>query len=173
MEKKSSLQGILAIVGLLVLFVSGYSAVKLFIIAPVPERAASALIDHKTGRSLSLVEVNAIVEQQERESVTHTLIGEVTVKLRDSVQVEITVKGKTHLVQVRFAPKIVFLKNMPISGSSATEEKEITLDEVNVGDTVTMTFPQGLLLSEISETKAVTVNNLVVDAPHSPSFAED
>lgn len=174
MEKNTALRKALIALVLVFIFWTGYSAPRFFFGKSDAEKTITHIIDSKTGLPLSQAAVDAIASEQEFQSVTHTLIGQVTVKLRDSLQVQVKLKDNSYLIQVKFAPNMVFLKNMPLpSNPKVSEEQEVSFADVNVGDTVTLTFPQGLLLRDIAETKTVIVPIITIDMPHQPNFAED
>lgn len=174
LQKKKYLPEILTILGVLVV---GYYAWTDTNFTPPVSNVQDAILDSKTGVPLSQEQISAISQKQDEEMVTHTLGGKVIAKLGGSLHVEATTNGKTRLLRINFAPNTIFMKNVPLpaspAGSSDTEEKEISFADVKVGDSITVTFPRGIVLSQLDETNTITVSNLSVDLPHRAGFEED
>lgn len=173
MEKEKYLRGLFAVF----VFMVGYYLMQLLSPVSIPEPEKSMITSAKTGEPLSKEEVDIMAQKQEKARVAYTLTGKVTVKLRDSLQVEMSVGGQTRLLQLRFSPKMVFLEEAPLGGygkdSSATEEREISSVGVKVGDVITVVFPKGITLDLISKTESIEVDNLIVNMTQREDLGKD
>lgn len=162
-----------------VVFVAGYYLVGTILLVRLPAPEKSPITDAKTGDPISKEEVAAITQRQTKEQRIYVFSGKVTEKLRDSLQIEIPSDNtsQAHSLSVEFSPKMVFLKEVPLPGfekdSSATEEKEISLAEVNVGDIVTVVFPRGMSFREFHDARVIEINNLIVNMPQKAVSGEE
>lgn len=176
MEKEKYLSYIFAII---VVFVAGYYLVNIIRSVPLLAPEESSITDAKTGDPISKEEVAAITQRQIKEQLIYVFSGKVTEKLRTSLQIEIPSDNtlSAHSLSVEFSPTIVFLKEVSLPGfekdSSATEEKEISLAEVNVGDIVTVVFPKGMSFRELHAARAIGINNLIVNMPQKAVSGEE
>lgn len=186
MEKERHLAEIFVTIFFLAVLVLGYFFAKTTIpLSPVPSSVESIsaqkqniLFDAQSGEPLSKEFVAQVSQKQANLRVTYTLSGRVTVKLRDSLQVEIEKDGQTRLLQLSFSPKMVFLKETPLLGyekdSSATEEKKISLADVKVGDNITVVFPKGITPDSLNKkTGMIEISNLIVNIPQQEVAGKD
>jgi hypothetical protein len=178
METKNN-HWILIIVGVLILLVVGYYLSQLILPVQLPESGKSAITDAKTGDPIPQKDVARIMEKQEKERLIYVLTGKVSSKSSSALEIEIPANNQpgTRILQATFSPKMVFLKEVPLAGvekeSSATEEKQISLAEVNIGDTITIVFPRGTNFSELNTRSAIEISNLIVNMPQGAGMEND
>lgn len=146
---------------------------------PEDEKRDNLLLDAKTGQPIPNEEISRITERQEKNRRTYVLTGKVIEKSEDFLTIEVfgNEQGGKWLLRLTFAPKIVFLKETPIPGFekdlSATEEREISLAEVSVGDAVSIVFPKGVIAGDLKEAGVAEVGNLTVNLPRNNASREE
>lgn len=171
MGKDQYLQRILTFVSI---FVVGYYAVNLLLPARLSQPEKSVILSTKTGELLPKEEVDTITHRQAQARLVYTLTGKVVTKSPDSLSVEISVGKSARLLRFKFSQKMIFLaQSSSVRGKDISEEKEISLAEVAVGDTVTFVFPKGLAYSALNGIGAISIDNLIVNIPGTNSSLEE
>ena len=126
----------------------------------------NVIISTKTGKPMTQKEIDAVLKRQKEERKVYGFSGNVIAKQTDFLQVEVSLGEVSRLLELRFSPDMVFHAEAPsLKNPSVAEEKEISLDEIKIGDRIAIIVSKGILETELDGTKPVEVSNLIVHMP--------